>query len=122
MKTLEEQEFIQETLIKYIDNTFEDNNSGESMSIFKTDDIFNACHEIAEQFKPKWIPVTERLPEDGQEIIFISTNGKKKIGKYAWLTADIRNESAWIRILNTDNSYTDHRVKCWLPTPPETVK
>jgi hypothetical protein len=60
----------------------------------------------------KWIPVTERLPEDEQEILFSTKTGRVHSGKYH------DDDSA--------NQWYSHRDKCrawnnvvnaWMPLP-----
>ena len=67
--------------------------------------------EALEQ-EPKWIPVSERLPEDEQEILFSTKTGRVHSGKYH------DDDSA--------NQWYSHRDKCrawnnvvsaWMPLP-----
>lgn len=62
--------------------------------------------------EPKWIPVSERLPEDEQEILFSTKTGRVYSGKYH------NDDSA--------NQWYSHRDKCrawnnvvtaWMPLP-----
>ena len=62
--------------------------------------------------EPKWIPVSERLPEDEQEILFSTKTGRVHSGKYH------DDDSA--------NQWYSHRDKCrawnnvvsaWMPLP-----
>ena len=72
------------------------------------------CKEILEALEqePKWIPVSERLPEDEQEILFSTKTGRVHSGKYH------DDDSA--------NQWYSHRDKCrawnnvvsaWMPLP-----
>ena len=62
--------------------------------------------------EPKWIPISERLPEDEQEILFSTKTGRVHSGKYH------DDDSA--------NQWYSHRDKCrawnnvvsaWMPLP-----
>lgn len=62
--------------------------------------------------QPRWIPVSERLPEDEQEILFSTKTGRVHSGKYH------DDDSA--------NQWYSHRDKCrawnnvvnaWMPLP-----
>ena len=70
----------------------------------------NGYKQGYEDGKPKWIPVTERLPEEGERVLF--TDG-------AWVGEGyINKRGKWQRYLN--QSYTDVMaldVTHWMPLP-----
>lgn len=84
-----------------------------------------AADAIEELSKPRWIPVTERLPEDEQEVLvarhFLSNNQLKKNA----ITESFYVEVA-SRIGDDWTSYSDeykikrhlHKVIAWMPLPP----
>ena len=62
-----------------------------------------------------WVPVTERVPEDGQKVIAYDTvNGVHEMLHYV-----TREGSIWTEPVEEYFNYTD--VICWMPmpTPPE---
>ena len=84
-----------------------------------------AADAIEELSKPRWIPVTERLPEDEQEVLvarhFLSNNQLKKnaITESFYVEVSSRIGDDW-------TSYSDeykikrhlHKVIAWMPLPP----
>lgn len=70
--------------------------------------IIQAADAIEELSKPKWIPVTERLPESGKESVLIALRwGEVDIG---WCE-DGRWRSEFV------NEYEDGEVTHWMPLP-----
>ena len=86
--------------------------------------LSEAADAIEELSKPRWIPVTERLPEDEQEVLvarhFLSNNQLKKNA----ITESFYVEVA-SRIGDDWTSYSDeykikrhlHKVIAWMPLP-----
>ena len=73
------------------------------------DDAIGAINEYAEQFKPKWIPVSERLPEyNGSFLIAVPNTG---LHGYHYV----------LSIYTSMLGFIDNRAKFWqhLPLPPQ---
>jgi hypothetical protein len=70
---------------------------------FKEDIIDSACNRILEQ-EPRWIPVSERSPEDGEEVLVsgYDTYGKKVI---------------IARYQGEQYGFTCGLVSAWMPLP-----
>lgn len=73
-------------------------------------DVIEAMEVYAAQFKPKWIPVTERLPENRTYVMVCNYNG--------YDIAEYKHGCFFIGLDKVDC------VTHWmpLPTPPETIK
>ena len=77
-------------------------------------DLAEACDmaiEALEQDKPKWIPVSERLPEEGDVVLICSKIGaidfgKRKGDKWVWLA-----EALWDYWQETED------LIAWMPLP-----
>ena len=68
--------------------------------------VSNLIEQIAELSKPRWIPVTERLPEDGQWVLVWGHGQKIPIMMF-------RESGAWI-----DDQFEFHTtVTHWMPLP-----
>ena len=70
--------------------------------------------------EPKWIPVSEKLPEDGRPVLIYAWNVHHVIARYdsfrtengykkCWVTAD-----AW-----NGNTEIEHKVIAWMPLPKQ---
>lgn len=76
-------------------------------------EVHSMLNEYAEQFKPKWIPVSERLPEEGQIVdIFSVTEGRQ--------TDVVFENGCFITYLMLPFQWT--MIKYWMPLPPIPVK
>lgn len=85
----------------------------------RANSIIDAADEYAESMAPKWIPVSERLPEekinpntsDFEEVLCSTTFGDVRVYKfgtpYGW------KEPHFWRGLNVMDEY----VKAWMPKP-----
>lgn len=79
-------------------------------------DIIGECLSFGN--KGKWIPVSERLPEDGRPVLIYAQNVHHVVARYdsfrtengykkCWVTADAWNGNTEIR----------HDVIAWMPLP-----
>lgn len=41
--------------------------------------FYDAMKELREKYKPDWISVKERLPEEGQVVLFVPTTNQKSV-------------------------------------------
>ena len=75
--------------------------------------VLTASNEVIAKNKPKWIPVTERLPEDYEQVLTCDENGNIHI------FAHLRHFEYPFGIRPNDPRY--YMVKWWmpLPEPPE---
>lgn len=73
--------------------------------------------ELALKNTRRWIPVTESLPEEGDEFypmnIVTAENGEIGFGVYRW------DDGAWyVRLTEGDEHYeTGYKVIAWMPLP-----
>lgn len=76
---------------------------------------------IAEVAKPRWIPVTERLPPKGKNVL-VYVHSKVDIGYLTDYTAN--GSTCWVVEHNSYESLERKTVKAWmpLPTPPKEEK
>ena len=72
---------------------------------------FDKAIEALEQ-EPKWIPVSERLPEDGQEILFSTKTGRVYDGKYH----DDDSANQWYSYKDKCRAW-NNVVNAWMPLP-----
>lgn len=67
------------------------------------------------EYEPKWIPVTERLPEEGEEgsdeVLVTCDNGRK----HYFVTTGILLKGDWVNVV--DNYYLPCEVVAWMPLP-----
>lgn len=64
------------------------------------------------QLKPKWTPVSERLPEDEQEILFSTKTGRVHSGKYH----DDNSANQWYSHRDKSRAW-NNVVNAWMPLP-----
>lgn len=77
---------------------------GEDVPIYDTDvEAINMGIKALEQ-EPRWIPVTERIPEDKQRVIVTRKSGT--VGYISWNT--------W---WNEQTNYHNDKVIAWMPLP-----
>lgn len=74
----------------------------------------SAMHEYAEQFKPKWIPVAERLPEPDSAFYLVSC-GVKNITLIMWYGLNDSGSHSWFYVDSIVKPYLlPHH---WMPLP-----
>ena len=76
-----------------------------------------AENRIKEAMKPKWIPVSERLPEEEELVLIICKNGARFVGYYKRF--HYNNEISWgiKTALNSTRWLNKGRVTHWMPLP-----
>lgn len=77
--------------------------------------IRSAIEELEER---RWIPVTERLPEDEVDVLIYTTD--KKINKaYRRHKSWVENQMEWLvfETLGYGYIYDDDKVLAWMPLP-----
>ena len=78
-----------------------------------------ASNEVIAKGKPRWIPATERLPEENQLVIgFTPVDGYMFVGYYFSYMWGGKTETQW-RIITSMRSTKDvtKRVTHWMPLP-----
>ena len=78
---------------------------------FKKEIIDSACNRILEQ-EPKWIPVSERLPEDSELVLFSTKTDRVFEGRYF---ADNTNHQ-WYAFRDETFAW-NNVVTAWMPLP-----
>ena len=76
-----------------------------------------AIDAIREQEERRWIPVTERLPDDGEQVIVVAT-GKPESNitlDNAIEFAEFSTDEGWI--LEMRPEWEDPKVTYWMPCP-----
>ena len=73
--------------------------------------VSNLIQQIAELSKPKWIPVTERLPEAGERVLCYCRANIYEVMK-------MRTDGAWVHNDKVyDSAYMSGFVTHWMPLP-----
>lgn len=87
------------------------------------------CHDIAEMSynngytkgcedsKPRWIPVTERLPEEEKLVLILCKNGARFVGYCGKQYCDIERRWHIKTALNSTKLLNKGRVSHWMPLP-----
>lgn len=64
--------------------------------------------------KPKWIPVTERLPESYEPVLAVCNSGKIFVGEYV----DLGWRTLWrIKTARDSTKEITRKVTHWMPLP-----
>lgn len=83
-----------------------DHGGYNTMMLYEIQDMIESAPSVKPQ-EPKWIPVSERLPENRNQEVLISLEWGIDIGRYS----DGEWHSEWI------NHYDDGNVLAWMPLP-----
>lgn len=75
--------------------------------------IIDAADEYAESTMPRWIPVTERLPEKGHNILISTSYGYVGEGEYKGLK---EYRHTWVQY-RWSVLLRDDEVTAWMPLP-----
>jgi hypothetical protein len=80
----------------------------------RTVNAYNAAKERENEWmplpEPKWIPVSERLPEDGHSVLFCDNNNDIMVGYHVKGRPDTH--------FSQDGTYEDMKnVRAWMPLP-----
>lgn len=78
---------------------------------FKEDIIDSACNRILEQ-EPKWIPCSERLPEDRELVLLSTVTDDVFEGRFF----DDNTDCQWYAF-RPDAIVPNHVVTAWMPLP-----
>lgn len=70
-----------------------------------------AFDEVIEELKPKWVPVSERLPEDEIDVLICNANGDIEISRGSYST-ELKNEFIWYT-----SGWRFGKVIAWMPLP-----
>lgn len=81
---------------------------------FQMSDCVDMLNEYAEQFKPKWISVEERLP-DGQEEVLVYMPGYGAPIAVYFLTDLDENRLTWLNPFFITKNFNE--VTHWMPLP-----
>lgn len=67
----------------------------------------------------KWIPCSERLPEDGRPVLIYAWNVHHVVARYGqFITEDGGYKNAWVTAgAWFDNTEIRHKVIAWMPLP-----
>lgn len=57
----------------------------------------------------KWIPCSERLPEEGEEVLFLFISGNQQVGA--------REQNSWWSSFTERNAIEESDVVAWMPLP-----
>lgn len=79
--------------------------------------VSDLMEEYANRFKPQWIPVSERLPEDKQRVLCCQESGVLWNSFEFWINPDDKTSKLF---LNYDYPFGNSNITHWqpLPTPP----
>lgn len=76
-----------------------------------------AIHTVLDTI-PKWIPVTERLPEDGRQVLVYAMSVHYALAKYDEMRdADGTYKKQWVAFDAWKPYYTIKDVIAWMPLP-----
>ena len=76
-----------------------------------------AIHAVLDAI-PKWIPVTERLPKDGRQVLVFAMSVHYALAKYDEMRdADGTYKKQWVTFDAWKPYYTIKDVIAWMPLP-----
>lgn len=68
--------------------------------------------------EPHWIPVTEKLPEDGRQVLVYARGARYALAKYdEMMEADGSYKKQWVTFDAWKPLYTIKEVIAWMPLP-----
>ena len=80
--------------------------------------IMDAFDEYVESNEPHWIPVTERLPENGRQVLVYARSVHYALAKYDEMrNADGTYKKQWVTFDAWKPFYTIKDVIAWMPLP-----
>lgn len=80
--------------------------------------IMDAFDEYVESNEPHWIPVTERLPENGRQVLVYARSVHYALAKYdEMLNADGTYKKQWVTFDAWKPFYTIKEVIAWCELP-----
>ena len=80
--------------------------------------IMDAFDEYVDSNEPHWIPVTERLPKDGRQVLVYAMSVHYALAKYDEMRdADGTYKKQWVTFDAWKPYYTIKDVIAWMPLP-----
>ena len=77
-----------------------------------SDKLWRAAYERGKAEAVRWIPVSEQLPEDEQEVLFSTKTGRVHLGRYY----NDNSVNQWYSTLDKMRAW-NNVVNAWMPLP-----